>query len=118
MADIALLDRIIEQIEQHPETWDQATWERETECGTAYCVAGHAVAMTIGPITHYSPWNAEYVTADGVIGSWSVTARDALDLTARQAHVLFHPSNTLGEIKTMRDLLAADVADQLEYWTL
>lgn len=50
--NMEMLDNILDLIDAHPERWDQSTWAtevwEETEgeiCGTALCVAGHAVAM-------------------------------------------------------------------------
>lgn len=41
-----LILRVLEQITHHPETHDQKVWGFEPYCGTAYCVAGHAVALS------------------------------------------------------------------------
>lgn len=42
-----LFYKIAEQIEKHPETYDQSTWGGVRACGTAHCVAGH-VAVQCG----------------------------------------------------------------------
>lgn len=44
--------KIADIIEQHPETYDQedwktVIWEKGRHCGTAYCIAGHAVMLGI-----------------------------------------------------------------------
>lgn len=41
-----LLRRVLEHITAHPEEHDQARWAVRTDCGTAYCVAGHIVVMS------------------------------------------------------------------------
>ena len=38
--NIEMFDRVADAIEAHPEKYDQTTFGRKTECGTAYCVAG------------------------------------------------------------------------------
>lgn len=44
-----LLKRTLQHIEDHPETWDQATWRNpDAECGTACCFAGWAVTLAGG----------------------------------------------------------------------
>ena len=43
-----LFDRIAAQIEAHPELYDQGTFGERTECGTAHCIAGHAVVLSGG----------------------------------------------------------------------
>ena len=35
-------------IEAHPEQWNQGAWAMKTDCGTAYCMAGHIVAQIGG----------------------------------------------------------------------
>jgi hypothetical protein len=40
-----LLRQIAEQIDQHPEQYNQKWFVTETECGTAYCVAGWACVI-------------------------------------------------------------------------
>lgn len=43
-----LANRVLEQIEAHPETWDQSEWAcfSDNECGTSHCFAGWAVMLT------------------------------------------------------------------------
>lgn len=75
-----LADRIIEQIETHPEQWDQDVWRiTKPECGTVCCVAGWACELS-------DMWpNAVIATSFGV----SQTARHLLGLTSAQAGKLF-----------------------------
>lgn len=42
MANIELLDRVLDHIEKNPESWNQAMWR----CGTTYCFAGHAALLS------------------------------------------------------------------------
>jgi len=42
--DPELPRKIVAQIEEHPETWDQGTWH--SPCGTKHCIAGWAVQLT------------------------------------------------------------------------
>ncbi|MEU6674817.1 hypothetical protein [Streptomyces sp. NPDC046925] len=41
-----LLIEIREQITAHPETHDQLSWGRKSDCGTTYCIAGWAAVLT------------------------------------------------------------------------
>jgi len=41
-----LLRAVADQIEAHPETWDQNHFEARSECGTTYCVAGWALRLS------------------------------------------------------------------------
>lgn len=42
--NIALLRKVMEHIENHPEEWQQSVWrtDQDNRCGTAMCFAGHA----------------------------------------------------------------------------
>lgn len=72
-----LAERVLVQIEQHPETYDQAMWH--SECGTRHCAAGwavrlagvpadverrlgtgHAATLALGlPLGTWCPWGAD-----------------------------------------------------------
>lgn len=41
-----LLRKILVQIENTPDQWEQITWGNRSECGTTYCVAGWACALS------------------------------------------------------------------------
>lgn len=113
MANIELLDRIIAQIEAHPELWDQGTWARPTECGTAYCVAGWVAELTLPlPLAiRNAVIDTEFVDfrdASGAGHDWDTYGREALGLNGDQAEEMFASSNDLTRIKAMRDALAHD----------
>ncbi|MET0426648.1 MAG: hypothetical protein ABW046_22465 [Actinoplanes sp.] len=106
MANIELLDKIITQIEEHPELWNQGVWAAPTECGTAYCVAGWAASMTLaGPLELHG---SMFIDADGVRHVWATYGADVLGITDSQADELFNGGNDLETIKEMRDALAAN----------
>lgn len=116
MANIELLDQIISHVEANPETWDQAVYYTPTECGSAYCVFGHAAVMTMGQVTPVE-YSTEFFDSAGKRHTWYLAGMRALGLTCDQANVLSHESNTLGEIKAMRELLDYDPNVQLsEYF--
>lgn len=46
MEGLELLRAVRKQITEHPETHNQGTWSRRTECGTTRCIAGWAVALS------------------------------------------------------------------------
>lgn len=103
MADIEKLDRIIDHIERHPEEWRQASYGLRTECGTAFCVAGHAAVLDRAELV----WDfGTLVRVDGVMPYRY--GQQALDLTEQQADELFDENNRLNTIKAMRDALAVD----------
>lgn len=47
--NIELLTKVMEHIEAHPDEHDQSFWAHRSDCGTAFCFAGHAVNMTLRP---------------------------------------------------------------------
>jgi len=79
--NVKLLKKVRDYIAKHPEKYDQSTW-----CGTACCIAGHAVALgraaTRKEVDHR------------LIGSvsLSIDAQQLLQLEPSQAHRLFHSS--------------------------
>lgn len=102
MVNLVLLDKIILKIRAQPELWVQEMFRSESDCGTAFCVAGHAVAMTHGDPGIFGPPE----------GWWSA-GRQALGLTSSQGNYLFAGGNTFEEIEAYRDRLAADPNDEL-----
>jgi hypothetical protein len=46
MPNIELLKRTLRYIEDHPYSWDQATFYTYDECGTSHCFAGWAVVLS------------------------------------------------------------------------
>lgn len=88
-----LFQKIYDQISQHPETHDQATFEyRDISCGTTRCVAGWAVAIAHGIESIYTG-AARYGGRETVHGYLSSTANEAaalLGLDDAQACHLFY----------------------------
>lgn len=92
--DVPLLRKTLEHITAHPEEHQQGVWgERflDTACGTAFCLAGHAVQFA----GHEIEWDGDAV-ADCVVGGAAIefVAQRELGLEARQADVLFNAFNT------------------------
>lgn len=86
--NIELLGRVIAQITEHPESWDQAQWW--DSCGTSGCIAGWAVHLS-----------GEAVDTD------SIAAR-ARELLGLDNDALFSADNTLDAIKVWRQVLAGE----------
>jgi hypothetical protein len=63
--------RVLDQIDAHPESWDQSTWWIARDCGTTACFAGWAVHLSGGQITKktVTGWDLiSTVVADGLPG--------------------------------------------------
>lgn len=105
---------IYKQIKTEPETWDQDVWAckvwREVEnpanvgdiehCGTAYCIAGHAVARAGYKIM----WHAGQASSckdpvTGTVSSIPSVARKILGIDVAQGDELFAAANDLEDVR-------------------
>lgn len=96
--NVDLMLAVREQITSHPETHKQEMWATRTECGTTYCIAGWAAALS-GKEMLWEPgcdWPEEayYLVEPGGTQGQMVAwyARDALGLTQLEADRLFAAS--------------------------
>lgn len=90
MINTPLLTKVLNHITDHPEEHNQSCWaERglDTPCGTAFCVAGHAVQFA----GHQIDWESDEY-ADTVVGGGTIerVAAQELGLSGQQANYLFH----------------------------
>jgi hypothetical protein len=72
--------KVLDQIEAHPETWNQSFWH----CGTTHCFAGWAQILSGKPAD------------DGTVRR---DARIYLDLSLIEADYLFAPQRTLDDLR-------------------
>lgn len=96
MLNTDLLLAVREQITSHPESHDQGTWGRKSECGTTHCVAGWAAVLSGMNIWWTDDGKgdlAAMVLIEDETG-WAASipgyAKKALGLTSLQASYLFH----------------------------
>lgn len=94
------IEAIITYVEDHPEEWRQTEWAVRTECGTAYCMAGHAVVRA----GYHVPLVGQNVGSCSCEkgGQWeliSIAAAQVLELDHDEALTLFACSNTLDDLK-------------------
>jgi hypothetical protein len=111
VADIELLDKVIEHIKAYPALWDQSGWAVATACGTTHCVAGWAVHLTYPdavPGLRDLTEDSEMFVFDGATKRYDSAAMRLLGLDATQAGSLFAAGNSLPDIEKMRDSLAND----------
>jgi hypothetical protein len=117
-------DRLTPQVIDYIQTNQVPPWN----CGTAYCVAGHAALATGAKLTPYQVAAVErrYLETDTVVVNgqeWPVEdyAADVLDLDGSQASVLFAGHNTKEVITALVEALEADPCADLyavreDYW--
>jgi hypothetical protein len=104
--EVELAERVLAQIEEHPEQWQQGEWAFRADCGTVYCFAGWAVRLA-------HP-EAEFLFGVSSLRDGSATlaqlggspprdikdlATELLGLRWRGADVLFDGRNTLEELR-------------------
>jgi hypothetical protein len=94
--NVALLQKVLDYITEHPEEHDQSIIAKRTLCGTAACVAGHTVAMT-GHILNWSITGQAYTCDSGRENILDVAATE-LGLTYDQSSELFSADNTLAQL--------------------
>lgn len=86
--------------------WDQESWFRETECGTAGCFAGWRFMLDGGEKASRQPGiGGGFGRLPRVLPLISVPdwARARLGLTDEEADELFSPMNKLSELKRIVD---------------
>lgn len=103
----ALFIDVLAQIEAHPKTWQQLWWSENTDCGTAYCMAGWACVLG----------GLKFKSYDTVTGDlWApIAATDLLGVVGRNVignGNLFDANNTLDDLyRISADLMG--IAEQV-----
>jgi hypothetical protein len=100
----ALAYAVLDQIDAHPEQWDQATWD----CGTSACFAGWAVRLSggisdasnvvdgpaelIGMHVEYAAYRVLGIGFDGIdAGEWLFDPDNGREDLARMVEEIFGP---------------------------
>jgi hypothetical protein len=118
--NLEVFDLAMKQIETYPETWRQSCWGYQAACGTSHCLAGWVVTQAGGQMVwRLSDWDEGddrgYLVADDVVmpgASDSIpvdlAALRLLDISIEDANALFHPHNTLDDLREMGAELRED----------
>jgi len=90
-----LFRAIADQIERHPETYDQGVYGDVTSCGTKHCIAGHAAAMSGCQPTRYEHakpnWSVVTDPKSGKYRDVDLVAAELLGIEHSTASWLFGP---------------------------
>lgn len=119
MINVPLLEAALQEVIDHPELHYQRAFHKQTECGTAHCFGGWALALEGAELVE-NALDFPFLGVrkpDGSIGnSWNM-ARDALGLTEEQALRLFASENTRAMLELMvKDLVnTGDLYDPEHY---
>lgn len=88
MINSDLMQRVLKQIEEHPETWFQSCWVNE--CGTVACFAGWACLLAGHSPQEMEPWAGDDVGDE---------AERLLGLDEEDGDRLFAGENTLDDLR-------------------
>jgi hypothetical protein len=145
--NLPLLRKVLEQIDNEPDSWEQSHWAvqwdsnrgrddlqrrqmvmkdgvmvvREPEdmtCGTAFCVAGHALIMTgwtprWNPQGQASYWEPPgHADGDGLILA-TRAAQGVLGLTNAEADLLFDEINDRKCVQQVAEMIAERMGEAL-----
>lgn len=100
MPNAELAYKVLDHIDAHPESWDQANWITLTDCGTAACFAGWTCLLSgdeptwLGraPLMIGPPRSTTSVRVAGLfVHDISHRASDLLGILGDGAHDLFSP---------------------------
>lgn len=96
--NVELLRDVLTHITEHPEEHEQEHWAVRRSCGTAMCVAGHAVVK----VGRQLRWDDDDQTVTcsvvGTTASISSVATDVLRLQSHDANRLFWGGNSLDDL--------------------
>lgn len=116
-----LMRKVFEHIDAHPDQWEQQTYGIQTEfsgCGTAFCVAGHIANFDPEVTLDWEHTSSGEVQLDYVInkdGSRETVhefATKALNLTDREAGLLFSGSNSRKDLQLIAERIAHRVGER------
>jgi hypothetical protein len=109
--NLDLLRRVLKQIDEHPETWDQRAWASKGGCGTAFCVGGWASYLA-GYKPKINPgWTTAWETVDDE--EIEDVARRELSLSYEEAFYLFDSKNTRDDLQRIAQSIAARAGETL-----
>lgn len=147
--NLPLLRKVLNHIDEHPEEWNQQNWMTRFSpllnagdtvdvgyrkvtvpaCGTAFCIAGHALHMSGYEFSNYPEKNKSYwelgakissealdlpgagVGASGI--ATSEAAEKLLGLTPDEAFALFAASNTRSTVQHYAEMIAERAGEKL-----
>jgi len=145
--NLPLLRKVLTQIDNEPDSWEQSHWAlqwdstwgrsdllhrqpklidgvltipepQDMSCGTAFCVAGHALSMTgwtpqwnlEGQANYWSP--PGYTDGDALVMA-EYAAQDVLGLNNAEATLLFDELNDRESVQRVAEMIAARAGEAL-----
>lgn len=97
--NLELLNRVHKQIETQPDTWNQALWIQQADCGTTACVAGWASLLSgWEPANQHPAFGVDMVEKQARRLHVQEAAWGELGLNEEQAAYLFNEYRTRKQI--------------------
>lgn len=103
--------------------WNQEQWATETDCGTAFCIAGYVCdiqhdtkLLSKRPALVGKGYTYDQVEIDGEVGGpglWCETAQKDLGLTQMEAENLFSACNSIRRVRRVAQGVAERAGERL-----
>jgi hypothetical protein len=103
--------------------WNQEDWAKQTDCGTAYCIAGYTVAIaspTVAIVPEPCDCGQDWCKTvnvnarrDGNPLDWEAEGQQLLGLDAEEAERLFDPGNSITDVRRHAEAIAARAGERL-----
>jgi len=122
--NLPLLRKVLDHIDAHPQEWNQDLWgvnfplydqwasKEYTRCGTAFCIAGHAVTMAGAEPVWEDDGTMNFVYYEGQRVFVSDLARQLLSLNYGEV-TLFDSGNSREVIQEIAEEIAARAGEKL-----
>lgn len=107
MANAVKIRAVLDYIADHPKEWNQSTYGVRTDCGSAYCAAGHAIVLNGHKIVWWEADESLYRSdhaidkETGLSRSIHNLATRELEFSVHEASEFFDEFNTLGDLWTL-----------------
>lgn len=113
--NITLAQRVLDQIDAHPELHSQSSFKSNTECGTRHCIAGWTLELA-DTHYHWESWQCDAVREDGKEVEIDTEAAELLGIPPEEAYQLFYDFEDEHAIATFRKMVqdARIAADPLQ----
>ncbi len=99
-----LAQKALENIKADPKTFNQEMWATKTDCGTAYCFAGHVVhaAYPEAVVKFYDDEpETNCFMLDGVSRRYKIEATELLKIDGYFANELFDVGNSIEDLERL-----------------
>ena len=103
-----LFEKILNYINENPQSFNVTTWKEESECGTTMCIAGLACYLSDILVPDFRTFSTD------AMSDWYFNnARKLLNININEANLLFHLDDEEEAVSMLEEiLLDKDKEDQ------